>query len=129
MSVAKWLTGGRSGGDVTTLARLDAELTELYHALAPRLGDAGLCALAICSAEPGEGRTQVAAYVAETMAERLSEAVLLIDADPRRPSLHRVYEAEPAPGLAELLRGERLLAAWCSPPCATISACWRPATG
>jgi len=109
MSVAKWLTGGRSGGDVTTLARLDAELTELYHALAPRLGSAGRCTLAICSAEPGEGRTQVAGYVAETMAEQLDENVLLVDADTTRPALHLTYNAQPAPGLAELLRGSAML--------------------
>lgn len=111
MSVAKWLTGGRAGGDVTTLARLDAELTELYHALAPRLGSAGRCTLAICSAEPREGRTQLAGYVGEVMAEQLDGRVLLIDADPRQPALHTAFSGTPEPGLAELLRGELLLPA------------------
>ena len=106
MSIAKWLTGGRSGGDVNTLARLDAELTELYHALAPVLEAGESASLAIASAEPGEGRTQVAVYVAEMLSDQLDGQVLLVDAAAQKPALHQVYEAPPGPGLAELLRGQ-----------------------
>lgn len=110
MSLSRWLTGGLSGGDATTLARLDAELTELYFALAPHLAEGELTLLAIGSADTGEGRSHLASHVAEAIAERLPERILLVDADTRRPGLHRYYDAAPEPGLAELLRGEERLA-------------------
>jgi Mrp family chromosome partitioning ATPase len=115
MSIAKWLTGGRAGGDVGTLARLDAELTELYHALAPVLDADQPASLAIASAEVGEGRTQVAVYVAEMLADQLEGQVLLVDAAARKPALHQAYDAQLAPGLADLLRGEALLAGLVQP--------------
>lgn len=115
MSIAKWLTGGKSGGDVGTLARLDAELTELYHALAPLLETGQPASLAIASAEQGEGRTQVAVYVAEMLADQLEGQVMVVDGATRKPALHQAYDGQPGPGLAEVLRGEALLDALVQP--------------
>jgi capsular exopolysaccharide synthesis family protein len=65
--------------------------------------------LAVTSSVPGEGKSTVAASLAWSIA-RLDARVLLIDADLRHPSLARVLELPPKPGLLEVLRGETTLA-------------------
>ena len=61
--------------------------------------------LLITSAGMGEGKTVVASNLATTLALS-SQRVLLIDADLRRPRLHRVFELPQEPGLSNLLVGE-----------------------
>lgn len=57
----------------------------------------------ITSATPGEGKTTVAVNVAVAMA-RQGESVVLIDADLRRPRVHRAFGlASPGEGLAGVL--------------------------
>ncbi len=58
----------------------------------------------VTSAAPGEGKTTVAATVAETLAEM--HKVLLIDADMRRPTIRKLYDIEKGhPGLSEYVSG------------------------
>jgi len=59
----------------------------------------------IASALPGEGKTSLASHLATSLA-RSGQKTLLIDADLRSPSIHRVFDLTPNPGLSELLRGE-----------------------
>ena len=61
--------------------------------------------LLIGSSVPQEGKSTVALYLAATISLGGSR-VLLIDADMRRPSLHRHFGAPVSPGLAEVLEGE-----------------------
>ena len=61
--------------------------------------------LLITSAGMGEGKTVVASNLATTLALS-NQRVLLIDADLRRPRLHRVFELPQEPGLSNLLVGE-----------------------
>lgn len=61
--------------------------------------------LTVTSAEPGEGKSMVAANLALTFVEQ-GARVLLIDADLRRSQVHRLFGAELTPGLSEVLRGE-----------------------
>ncbi|MCC7491658.1 MAG: hypothetical protein IT204_04900 [Fimbriimonadaceae bacterium] len=115
MSIVKWLTGAATGGDALSSARLDSELTELYHALAPHL-QTGVCrSLAVASAEGREGRTRVALYLAELLADNLSGRVLLVEADRQRPALAAQYDLPPGPGLGEVLAGQATLAAVVQP--------------
>ncbi|HWY31328.1 MAG TPA: polysaccharide biosynthesis tyrosine autokinase, partial [Candidatus Acidoferrum sp.] len=58
--------------------------------------------LVITSSVPEEGKSTVALYLAATLA-RGGSRVLLVDADMRRPSLHKFFGRPNAPGLAELL--------------------------
>ncbi len=59
-------------------------------------------ALAVTSTMPGEGKTTTALCLARSLAEL--ETVLLIDADLRRPSLHRALALPPGqPGLSQLV--------------------------
>ncbi len=69
--------------------------------LVDRSGDRGL--FLIASPDSGEGRTFVAANLATTVAER-GLKTLLVDADLRNPTLHRVFEKDNVRGLSSLLQ-------------------------
>lgn len=61
--------------------------------------------LQISSSQPSEGKTTVSVNLAISLAQ-LGQRVLLVDADMRRPSVHRVFEIVNDAGLADWLRGE-----------------------
>ena len=83
------------------LESIDATRTMLIHAA--RLGSHRV--VMIASALPGEGKTSLASHLATSLA-RSGQKTLLIDADLRCPSIHRLFDLTPDPGLSELLRGE-----------------------
>jgi capsular exopolysaccharide synthesis family protein len=58
----------------------------------------------VTSALPGEGKTTVAANLALTFALE-GRRTLLIDADLRRPRVHRTFRVPRAPGVAQCLAG------------------------
>lgn len=62
----------------------------------------GLRTLVVTSALPQEGKTVIAANLAIAVA-REGMRVLLIDADLRRPSMHRLFGVARSPGLAQVL--------------------------
>ncbi len=64
--------------------------------------DKPLRLVAITSSVQGEGKSTTTALFAETMAQ-LGQRVLLVDADMRRPMLHRYVGADNASGLTSLL--------------------------
>jgi polysaccharide biosynthesis transport protein len=59
----------------------------------------------VTSCAPGEGKTTTAAALAETMADS-GNRVLLVDADMRRPRLHKVFGISSRTGLSALILGE-----------------------
>lgn len=67
----------------------------------------GLKTLMVTSAVPEEGKTLSILNLALTLAESFNRRVLLIDADLRRPSLHRIFGFANTSGLSEWLRAER----------------------
>jgi capsular exopolysaccharide synthesis family protein len=69
----------------------------LYHQQA----DTDLRVLMIASASPSEGKTLTALNLALTLSESYRRTVLLIDADLRRPSLHKAFSVDASPGLME----------------------------
>lgn len=60
----------------------------------------------ITSSIPGEGKTFVAANLAQSITLQPDQRVLLIDADLRASRLHLAFGAPTTPGLSEYLRGE-----------------------
>ena len=61
--------------------------------------------LLVTSVQAGEGKTMVSMNLAISLA-RLGRRVLLVDADLRRPSVHRAFGVIDAHGLSESLAGE-----------------------
>ena len=84
-----------------------ASSREQYRRLAAALHHAreatGLSVVMIASAVAGEGKTLTASNLALTFSESYQRSVLLVDADLRRPSLHRIFGLEPSSGLSEAL--------------------------
>jgi protein-tyrosine kinase len=62
--------------------------------------------LMVTSSVPNEGKSLTALNLAISLAQELDHTVLLIDADLRRPSLHRYLDIEQGVGLADVLLGE-----------------------
>lgn len=59
----------------------------------------------VTSSLPGEGKSLTSTNLAAAMA-KAGKDVLLIDADLRRPSLHKLFQVEQEPGLSNYLVGE-----------------------
>src|SRR5215813_9102276 len=59
----------------------------------------------VTSPSKGDGKSLTAANLALTMAQEFQQRVLLLDADLRRPSLHRLFGVSETPGLSDLLMG------------------------
>jgi receptor protein-tyrosine kinase len=80
---------------------------EQYRRLAASLHQAqigsGMRVVMISSALPGEGKTLTAANLSLTLSESYDRRVLLVDADLRRPSLHKLFRLPSSPGLTENL--------------------------
>jgi tyrosine-protein kinase Etk/Wzc len=65
--------------------------------------------LMIAGASPGAGKTFVSSNLAAVIAQS-GQRVVLVDADMRRGTLHRVFGCSSGPGLSELLAGRTELA-------------------
>jgi polysaccharide biosynthesis transport protein len=63
--------------------------------------------LLITSAGPGEGKTHISANLAIIMARETDHRILLVDADFRKPDLHKVYGISNEFGLTDVLRNGR----------------------
>ncbi|MAK82971.1 MAG: capsular biosynthesis protein [Phenylobacterium sp.] len=72
-----------------------------------RLGEA-VKVVAITSSLPGEGKTTTSVCLARSAAQQ-GLRVILVDCDLRRRSVNRLFGAEPARGLIEVLAGEATL--------------------
>lgn len=92
-----------------TLDRLPPEFHEALRGVRTRIllspVSAGAQALAVTSAMSGEGKTVMASCLATSMA-LAGKRVLLVDADMRRPQVHRTYDILRAPGLSNVLAGQ-----------------------
>ena len=83
---------------------------ERFRTLRSRLyqisGTQMLRRVAVTSSVPAEGKTFVAANLAQSIVRQPDRKVLLIDADLRASRLHQVLGAPRTPGLSDYLRGE-----------------------
>ncbi len=76
--------------------------TQVLH----RLRENGWNMFGVTSPNGGEGKTLTAVNLAVTLAMEAAQTVLLVDADLRTPSVHRLFGLERAKGLADVLLDE-----------------------
>lgn len=96
---------GKSSLDfVKTDRRLHDEITNIRTSLLFSMpADQGKLIM-FTSAIPGEGKSTIAAMMGASLAESGSK-VLLVDADMRKPSLHKIFNLENEEGLSACLAG------------------------
>jgi protein-tyrosine kinase len=86
-------------------------IVEQFRRLRSHIKDArhehGLKTILVSSGLPAEGKSFVAANLAISLIRHSLNRVLLIDADLRRPTLHKVLGTTGEPGLSEYLAGEK----------------------
>ena len=96
------------------LAGATPAFKESFYFLLAHLEQLGLQrTLAVTSAQSGEGRTTIAAYLGLAAATS-GKRVLLVDANLRQPGLHQVFGIANSGGLTELLTGVLPLPNWFS---------------
>ncbi len=82
---------------------------EQYRSLRTRIKRAengrAVRAILITSPNKGDGKSLTAANLAITMAQEFQQRVLLVDADLRRPAVHRLFGVAAGPGLTDVLMG------------------------
>ncbi len=87
---------------------LPPEILSYYESIGKQvevaLGAVASRHLTLCGATAGEGVSTVTAQFGEMLARR-GARVLLVDANPRHPWLHRHFHLAESPGLAELVSG------------------------
>jgi capsular exopolysaccharide synthesis family protein len=85
--------------------RMPAVCREQYRRLAAVLHDAQSThrtqVVMIASAVAGEGKTLTAANIALTLSSSYRKRVLVIDADLRRPTMHKIFRIETSSGLTD----------------------------
>lgn len=83
-------------------------LVERFRSLATTLHQAQrerhVKSIMVTSASPGDGKSHVSANLALTLSDSFRASVLLIDADLRRPSLHRLFGVDNSRGLSNALK-------------------------
>ena len=90
--------------------------TEQYRGFAPHFLERKSCrVILVTSAQPGDGKSVTCANLAYLLASDVGRRVLLVDADMRRGSQHRLFGVPRKPGLSEVLQGETELSV-CSRP-------------
>jgi non-specific protein-tyrosine kinase len=101
--------GNREAVALVTVTHPKDPVSEAYRAIRTNLLfnalDRKLRTILVTSAIPGEGKTSTACNLAVTMAQA-GNRVILVDADFRRPELHRVFHRDRNVGLGNLILGD-----------------------
>ena len=110
---ARIVSGTRLDHRLVTGASSEAVAAEQYRALRTRIlhTDVGAAISVVLVTSPGrsEGKTITSANLALTMAQEYQRQICLIDADLRRPQLHRMFGLPDGPGLSDVLSGRATL--------------------
>ena len=106
------MQGGKDRSEIYRLATLLYHLgpvAEAYRSLRTSIEfaavDTPVRTLLVTSAIPGEGKTTTAANVAVVFAQA-GRRTILLDADFRKPGVHRVFDLPNAQGLSSMLRSD-----------------------
>lgn len=71
-----------------------------------QIAEEGKSTIMVTSANPGEGKTLTAINLAISFSHQLNKTVLLVDADIRKPTIHRIFGLDDGPGLSDYLIGK-----------------------
>ncbi|MBZ5653913.1 MAG: polysaccharide biosynthesis tyrosine autokinase [Acidobacteriia bacterium] len=106
------LASSKEAVEIVTQARPQSQMAESYRALRTSLLLSSLGAppkvIMVTSARPQEGKTTTAINSAIVLAQK-GVKVLLVDADLRRPSVHKTLGMGPRSGLSNVLTGSATL--------------------
>jgi len=96
MRAQRLITGYEGGAFVDAYKMLRTQVVQQFR-------QKGWNVLGVSSTTPHEGKTLTAVNLSLALAMDLAHTVLLVDADMRRPGVHRAFGMESAPGLTEHL--------------------------
>ena len=102
-----------ASGAAAAVLNIPAQVRQYYEALRDRVllsvdgSSKPSCILALTSCLSDEGVSTVAANFAVTLARHAQGSVLLVDANLRRPSVHRIFGVKISPGLLDILVDDR----------------------
>ncbi|OQX84439.1 MAG: hypothetical protein B6D63_04655 [Candidatus Latescibacteria bacterium 4484_7] len=82
------------------------EMRRLYTNIRHIHGKKDMRSFLITSSNRGEGKSTIASHLALTVARFRGKKSLIVDADLRRPRLHRIFDVPKEPGLLECLEGK-----------------------
>lgn len=84
-------------------------IAEQYKALCTKLfvgnTETAMKTVAVTSSQPGEGKTTTVSNLAAALASNFKQKVIIIDADLRRPAIHKFFGIPKSPGLVDILKG------------------------
>lgn len=63
----------------------------------------------VTSSLPSEGKSLISANIAVSIARGEDNNVILLDCDLRRPSIHKLFNYSPSPGISDILQGRKSL--------------------
>jgi polysaccharide biosynthesis transport protein len=95
---------GREEDSRLETASFREAFSDLYSNI--RLSDPPIRSLMVCSAEPGDGKSTIALYLAQTAAGA-NQKVLLVDTNMRSPQIHTRLNLQNKEGLSDLLTSNR----------------------
>ena len=103
------IAGGQLDPHLVAALAPQSLAAEQYRSLRTRITRAengrAIRAIVITSPNKGDGKSLTAANLALTMAQEFQQRVLLVDADLRRPAVHRLFGVPEGPGLSDVLIG------------------------
>jgi len=110
--VVRPVEGGQVDPHIVAYHHPHSHLTESFRRLKAMIasiaGGTTLRTITITSAGKGEGKSTTALNLAVTMCQDFDKRVAIIDADLRRPRIHRLLGMTPRRGLSDVLGGECL---------------------
>jgi capsular exopolysaccharide synthesis family protein len=113
LTPARVVAGAHLDARLITAASTDAAVAEQYRALRTRILHADpmspVNVVMITSPGRGEGKTLTAGNLGLAMAQEWQRRICIVDADLRRPQMHRIFGLPEGPGLCDVLTGRATL--------------------